>query len=213
MKKYRKIPVVIRAEQVSLINLQDLVDEINSNCLDRRAYLSGNSIHIKTLEGVMQANIGDYIIKGVKGEYYPCKEDIFNQTYVCEDITIDPIEWEPKEMVSEQVCWERYTKILPEGNRGRGGEYSRYRICNIDSRERLAELHFQNEPVDVVGVNGINNEDLLYIVLHRLECFQDGEFKNQYNQVAIAFIAKALVALNKRTEDRIARGVEGLYAK
>lgn len=36
---------------------------------------------IKTLEGDMTANIGDYIIKGVKGEFYPCKPDIFKQTY------------------------------------------------------------------------------------------------------------------------------------
>ena len=36
---------------------------------------------IKTLEGDMTANVGDYIIKGVKGEFYPCKPDIFEQTY------------------------------------------------------------------------------------------------------------------------------------
>ena len=36
---------------------------------------------IETLEGDMQANIGDYIIKGVKGEFYPCKPDIFKETY------------------------------------------------------------------------------------------------------------------------------------
>lgn len=43
---------------------------------------SGLKIH--TLEGVMNASVGDYIIKGVQGEFYPCKPDVFHQTY--EDI-------------------------------------------------------------------------------------------------------------------------------
>ena len=39
---------------------------------------------VETLEGVMVANVGDYIIKGVKGEFYPCKPDVFEATYdVC----------------------------------------------------------------------------------------------------------------------------------
>ena len=41
----------------------------------------GVRIHIPTLEGVMEANVGDYIIRGVKGEFYPCKSGIFNKTY------------------------------------------------------------------------------------------------------------------------------------
>lgn len=43
--------------------------------------VSSNDFQIKTLEGWMQANVGDYIIKGVKGEFYPCKPDIFTMTY------------------------------------------------------------------------------------------------------------------------------------
>lgn len=39
------------------------------------------SIHIKTLEGIMRCDLGDWIIKGVKGELYPCKPEIFNATY------------------------------------------------------------------------------------------------------------------------------------
>ena len=38
-------------------------------------------INIETLEGIMKASFGDYIIKGVKGEFYPCKSDIFQATY------------------------------------------------------------------------------------------------------------------------------------
>ena len=42
---------------------------------------SFNKLYIKTLEGVMEANIGDFIIKGVSGEFYPCKPEIFKMTY------------------------------------------------------------------------------------------------------------------------------------
>ena len=45
------------------------------------AYQTFEEKIIHTLEGDMKANIGDYIIRGVKGEYYPCKPDIFEQTY------------------------------------------------------------------------------------------------------------------------------------
>lgn len=45
------------------------------------AYLTPVAMDIKTLEGVMHANAGDWIIRGVKGEVYPCKPDIFEATY------------------------------------------------------------------------------------------------------------------------------------
>lgn len=56
-KKYRKMPVVIEA------------------------YQTDKEMIIHTLEGDMKADIGDYIIKGVDGELYPCKPDIFKRTY------------------------------------------------------------------------------------------------------------------------------------
>ena len=40
-----------------------------------------NKLYIKTLEGVMEAKVGDYVIKGINGEFYPCKPDIFEKTY------------------------------------------------------------------------------------------------------------------------------------
>ena len=50
------------------------------------AYQTDEEVEIKTLEGTMTANKGDYIIKGIQGELYPCKPDIFKQTY---DIKLD----------------------------------------------------------------------------------------------------------------------------
>lgn len=45
------------------------------------AYQTDKEVYIETLEGVMKAEKGDYIIKGIMGEYYPCKPDIFEVTY------------------------------------------------------------------------------------------------------------------------------------
>lgn len=76
MPNFRKKPVVIEAVLWAGNNLSEIQafykpDEI----------LIGNQIAIKTLEGTMMADIGDWIIKGVKGEFYPCKPDIFAATY------------------------------------------------------------------------------------------------------------------------------------
>lgn len=77
MKKYRKKPVVIEAVQFTGNN----VDEILEFAKDSFNNPSTSEIVIPTLEGNMIASIGDYIIKGVNGEFYPCKPDIFDKTY------------------------------------------------------------------------------------------------------------------------------------
>lgn len=76
MAKYRKKPVVIDAVQWTGNNFGDLTD------LMQDGYeVDGKKINIITLEGVMTADVGDWIIKGIKGEFYPCKPDIFDATY------------------------------------------------------------------------------------------------------------------------------------
>ena len=85
--KYRKKPVVIEAIQfetnneVGSPNMDKLVNWMNQGKDKMVAWHNGTNIFIQTLEGEMQANVGDYIIKGVKGEFYPCKPDIFEMTY------------------------------------------------------------------------------------------------------------------------------------
>lgn len=75
--KYRKKPVVVEAVQWNGNNHKEVIDfEENKIWFDAL----GN-IWIATLEGDMVAKKGDYIIKGVQGEYYPCKPDIFAETY------------------------------------------------------------------------------------------------------------------------------------
>lgn len=82
--KYRKKPVIIEAIQFEdnsdrIIEIHEFMggDTIRVNYEDKdNPYLK-----IETLEGIMKASVGDYIIKGVNGEFYPRKPDIFEKTY------------------------------------------------------------------------------------------------------------------------------------
>ena len=80
---YRKKPVVISA--VRFEDTPDSLVAIGRMGLDPIVVSYADPaepiLTIKTLEGVMSANVGDYVIRGVKGEFYPCKPDIFLQTY------------------------------------------------------------------------------------------------------------------------------------
>lgn len=90
MPQFRKKPVVIEARQFETNNepgdknMNDLVIWINqgrSPVDDRHAWHNGTNIFIETLEGTMSADVKDWIIQGVQGEFYPCKPDIFDATY------------------------------------------------------------------------------------------------------------------------------------
>lgn len=78
--KYRKKPVEIEAIQLTEDNTCEVLTFCNSHN-DIVASNDNGTVSIRTLEGTMVANIGDYVIRGVKGEYYPCKPDIFEATY------------------------------------------------------------------------------------------------------------------------------------
>lgn len=78
IKKYVKKPIVIEALQYTEKTLiSDVIDFIGVSFCGT----NGDKILINTLEGVLSASVGDYIIKGIKGEFYPCKPDVFNSTY------------------------------------------------------------------------------------------------------------------------------------
>ena len=79
MTLYRKKPVVIEA---FLFGFDDQPEWcLNNENIEHIASDKGDWLRIKTLEGIMTADIGDYVIKGVMGEIYPCKADIFALTY------------------------------------------------------------------------------------------------------------------------------------
>lgn len=101
MAKYRKKPVIVEAFKMGIDPIPDwFMDKVTANEVilhsvpfhESRPHNYGQTYcDIMTLEGTMRGDYGDYIIKGVQGEIYPCKPDIFEQTY------------EPVEEYSEQV--------------------------------------------------------------------------------------------------------------
>ena len=84
MGKFRKKPVIIEAHQFTGDNHAQILAWARPNLGEdalTAAQIMKLPIYIPTLEGEMKANPGDWIIKGVKGEFYPCKPDIFAATY------------------------------------------------------------------------------------------------------------------------------------
>ena len=77
--KYRKKPVIIEAVKWTGENVKEIADFMGVESVPYD--LNTHDLSIMTLEGVMVAKKGDYIIKGVQGEFYPCKPDIFVETY------------------------------------------------------------------------------------------------------------------------------------
>ena len=80
IKKFKKKPVIIEAIQWNGENLSEINEFIKNEVENHESVLI-----IPTLEGDMYSSLNDYIIKGVNGEFYPCKPDIFDKTY--EEVT------------------------------------------------------------------------------------------------------------------------------
>lgn len=86
MRRFRKKPIVVEAQQLGSDNHQDVAIWIASAGYNVRhatkpPMRAVTGLVIETLEGDMTADYGDWIIKGVQGEFYPCKPDIFEETY------------------------------------------------------------------------------------------------------------------------------------
>jgi len=80
--KFRKKPVEIEAIQWTGDNMEAISQLVGEDLVPMEdEHEAQTKIGIVTLEGVMTASIGDWIIKGVNGEFYPCKPDIFQKTY------------------------------------------------------------------------------------------------------------------------------------
>lgn len=88
MAKYRKKPVVVEAVKWTGDNLREVIGFTGLHESAKKwsweeyeEVVKEKGLKIFTLEGSLMASVGDWIIKGVKGEFYPCKPDIFEATY------------------------------------------------------------------------------------------------------------------------------------
>lgn len=107
---------------------------------------------------------------------------------------------------------------------GQGGAHHAYAIYGFHSAtntsagpapfgkdETCMPILFQNGPIKEFGVNGVTQEALLAILIHRLECFQAGPFRCRESAIALTHLEEALKWLQRRTVARIKRNVEGTH--
>ena len=104
----------------------------------------------------------------------------------------------------------KYTKVLEEKDYKYNAPHT-FGVCKADDGHELERIHFQEGPIKECGVNGVCDEDLLIMVVRRLEGFQNSEFKCRENALALTHIEEALLWLRKRTMGRENRGVEGTH--
>lgn len=115
--------------------------------------------------------------------------------------------------------------ITVEDEPGQGGACHRYSVTGFETDSNPSTFStgpllatkltvlFQNGPIKEFGVNGITQEALLAIVIDRLRGFQSGPFACRDNAIALTHIEEALMWLQRRTRERIKRGVEGTNVK
>lgn len=85
IKKYYKKPVILEAIQWTGDNTDEVLKfgqgKIKYQIVEHQGKVLSENLYIETLEGKLKVNKGDYIIKGIKGEFYPCKPDVFEKIY------------------------------------------------------------------------------------------------------------------------------------
>jgi hypothetical protein len=119
MTKYRKMPVVVEAEKFdgTRASAEKIVEWINNNrgrsCVTSSTKSEAN-VMIHTLEGGMRALSGDMVIRGVQGEFYPCKPDIFEETHLC-----DPTDTDGKGPIERFVSAEKLEAALDDQGKSR----------------------------------------------------------------------------------------------
>jgi len=100
---------------------------------------------------------------------------------------------------------------------GHGGACHSYIIHGKDGvalKEHVCcKIDFQNGPIKEFGTNGVTHEALLAILIDRLQGFQSGQYSCRENALALTKLEEAKMWLQKRTTDRLARGVEGTHEK
>jgi hypothetical protein len=116
--------------------------------------------------------------------------------------------------VEHDLLASKYTEVFQQDKKDQKFNAShRFEVKKAGSEVRLLGVHFQEGPIKENGVNGVNNEDLIAMVLSRLQSFQESEYRCRENAMAITKLEEALLWLRKRTMGREKRGVEGTHIK
>lgn len=115
-----------------------------------------------------------------------------------------------------QIGTNEHTTVAAVDVPSHGGACHEYVVIATKSEEphcNLSSIHFQKGPIQEHGVNGIHNEDLIAIVIDRLQGFQAGEYACDENALALTYLEGVLGRLRDRTDRRKAAGIEGTSKK
>ena len=111
-----------------------------------------------------------------------------------------------------KIGTDKYTEVLADANKFYNCSPN-FAVRTKATREILADIHFQDGPVKEVGINGVANEDLIVMVMHRLNQFQKSDYACKENADAVRHLQDALDSLRARTNKRVQRGVVGTSNK
>lgn len=106
---------------------------------------------------------------------------------------------------------KKYTTVIATDEKQFNANHSYQVVTSHIPNAVLQVVNFQKGPIKEAGVNGVMNEDLIAMVIDRLQSFQESDYKCRENAVAITKLEEALMWLRKRTQDREDRGVEGTH--
>ena len=107
---------------------------------------------------------------------------------------------------------QKHTFVEHEKEFSNNAPYN-FKVKRVTDGAELCHIHFQEGLMKEDGINGICGEDLIAMVICRLQHFQSGDFACRENENAITKLEEALMWLRKRTNDREMRGVVGTYIK
>ncbi len=119
------------------------------------------------------------------------------------------------EKLEHDLLTNKYTEVYHEEDFKFNAPHHFQIQCKEESGKisYVQNVHFQEGPIKEYGVNGIHNEDLIAMVICRLENFNQSEYRCRENSMAITKLEEALLWLRKRTMGREKRGVEGTHIK
>ena len=111
-----------------------------------------------------------------------------------------------------EIGTEKYTQVFAVDEKEFNANHV-YEVKPVDGSDRiLSHVNFQKGPIKESGVNGCCNEDLIAMIIDRLQSFQESPYKCRENALAITKLEEALQWLNWRTRGREKRNVEGTHA-
>ncbi len=180
--------------KLTRVRLEDLINISEGESPPRKLIVS-------TLEGEMTASVNDYIIKGIKGEVYPCKPDIFEASYSIDEGEQDIgaylfLGCSGEDEVAQLLHndFSRIKQIVDKGN-----------LCRIG-------IDLQSAPVSEVGIDGMQIEDIILVIVEIIKSF-NSKYPCRENSIVITKLEEAHLWCLKRKMDREKRAVEGKNEK